>query len=175
MMGSGLTTFGQGPSSEVRKSLGFQCIDHHFVGVYARTKARDVPPHLQLTVTDPMGRMQGEKAERTATIPNSFYGAVFRVPEHPELSTGLAVEICDAMTGTYEITVKEQGSEPYVLDVTGAGNVIEGANSQLLHHIPKPGRVLHYKFLYRVEEKRVVVRWLDDENRERVLLEPNDW
>jgi hypothetical protein len=157
-----------------QESLALQCLDQQFIGVLARTRARDTVPKVKLSLTDPAGRKQGKDVMSSETIPDSRYGTVIQLRNQPEHSKAFGIEVCNAETGVYGIEVAEQDSQAYVLDVTGIGNT-ENSQSLLLHHISRPGRVLHYRFRFKIEGRKVVLRWLDEEGNDVLEIEPNEW
>jgi len=159
----------------VPESLAHHCFDAPFVGVYARTKNRDSAPGLQLWLIDPLNRSAGEPTSGER-IPDSTYGEVVQIVKLPEHSKALAVEVCNAHEGTYEIKLEEKTSEPYVLDISGNGDVAV-SSSLLLHHIPSR-RTLHYRFTFHIKGRKVLLFWLDEQGREvpeGQPLEINDW
>jgi len=55
------------------------------------------------------------------------------IPNAPERSKSLALEICNAKQGVYEVNVTELGSEPYLLGVRGNAKTDNGATLSLQH------------------------------------------
>jgi len=167
-------TFAQDNSSQARETLALQCIGKPFLEVSARARTQNTLPHVKLSLRDSLGRAQGENSSDLQIIPDSVYGTVVQIRSHPEYSTVLAIEVCNAEQGIYEIGAKEDGAESYVLDVTGTGDT-ENRQSLLLHHIPQPGRVLHYRFKFKIENRQVILTWLNKKGEEVFAIEPNDW
>jgi hypothetical protein len=163
----------QDNSARTRESLARHCFNEAFVSLSARTRNRDTIPNVSLLLTDPLGRMQGEGV-RGAGIPTSSYGQIVQVLSSPQRSRALAIEVCGAVEGEYEVMVKEQGTENYVVDL--AARYRETSTlSLLLYHHAQYGRTRKYRFTFRVEKKEAVVRWLDSDGREVMELEPNEW
>jgi hypothetical protein len=163
----------QDKTSRNTESLVFHCFDKPFVGVSVRTRGRDVVPTVNLSLTDPLGRRQGERA-RSPQIPNSSYGVVVQLPKEPDRSRVRAIEVCDAEPGVYQLKVEEHGDDPYVLDVTALAPKSD-ALSLLLHHIAKEGRIGHYRFTLRITKGQVDIRWLDQSGHEQTTIEFNEW
>ncbi|MGO8795865.1 MAG: hypothetical protein ACLQLC_13665 [Candidatus Sulfotelmatobacter sp.] len=181
--------FGQ-RSDGVVESLAAQCDEKPFLSVAAHTRERNVIPTIDLTLSDPSHRMQG-KDVRGTVIPESRYGGVVQIPSMANRSTVLAIEVCNAERGVYEIQVKEHGDEPYGLDVTAIDP--ETHETMLLHHIAQDGRVLRYKFIFKLDGKKHPARetskcgelpcapdfdavmWLDSQGYEQMRIEDNDW
>jgi len=162
--------------AHVQESRAYHCLDVPFVGIYARTRDRGATPAIQLLLTDPLGRTAGEGSSGVR-VPDSGYGEVVQVQSNPQHSKALGAEICNAKEGTYEIAVRENGSAPYVLDVSGRGKTVDG-QSLLLHHTAKEGRTLYYRFTFHIKNRHVLLRWLDTQGHELMdgtLLEINDW
>ena len=137
----------QNSTAKTPESLAFQCFDKPFVSVSARTRGRDTVPVVGLSLSDPLGRRQGEGVH-SRKIPTSKYGEVVEVRSAPQRSKALAIEICDAKQGVYELRVEEHGSETYVLDVSGQAPDTDKTDSLLLHHIAVKGRTRNYKFTF---------------------------
>jgi hypothetical protein len=171
---SGFSVAAQDKASQNTESLAFHCFDKPFLGVSVRTRGRDVVPAVKLSLTDPLGRRQGERA-RSPQIPNSSYGVVVQLPERPDRSRVRAIEVCDAEPGVYQLKVEEQGGEPYVLDVTALAPKSDISPSLLLHHIPKEGRIGHYRFTLKITNGQVDIGWLDQEGHEQMRIEFNEW
>jgi hypothetical protein len=129
------SAFDQTGHAPVQASLALECIGKPFLSITARTKSRDTFPSVGLLLTDPLGRTKGIAAQGTG-IPHSRYGEIVQIPSQPQRSRALAIEVCGAEQGAYEVVVTEQGGEPYVLDVTGTGNT---QNSRSLQYRREAG------------------------------------
>jgi len=99
---------------------------------------------------------------------------LWRFPNAPERSKSLALEICNAKQGVYEVNVTELGSEPYLLGVRGNAKTDNGATLSL-QHISEKGRIRHYRFIFRIEEKRLILNWLDKDDKELMKIEDSEW
>lgn len=169
-----LSIAAQDKTSQNTESLALHCLEKPFVSVSVRTRSRDVVPTVKLSLTDPLGRRQGERA-RSPQIPTSTYGEIVQIPSLPDRSKALAIEVCDAEQGVYKLRVEEHGDEPYVLDVTAQAPNAGTIPSLLLHHIAKEGRIGHYRFTLRITKKQVDIRWLDQAGHEQTRIEINEW
>jgi hypothetical protein len=181
-------------SSRVVESLALQCDEKEFIRVSARAREPNVIPAVDLTLSDPSRRMQGKDVHGTL-VPESQYGPVVEIPGMPDRSTVLAIEICNAEQGVYDIGVKEHGSEAYVLAVTAIDP--ETHDTLLLLHIAEAGRIRHYRFRFKLEKKqddarestqrrqkacgdfpcppKGSLRWLDSSGQPKLIIEDNDW
>jgi hypothetical protein len=128
---------------------------------------------VQLDVTDPSGRTQGKRVHHPQ-IPSSRYGAVVQIPIAPERSEAIAVEVCDAELGIYEVNVHEVGSSPYQLEVRARGDA-DNSQTLALHHIATDGRTRSYRFVFKIEDRQVTASWLDDEGHEQLRIENYEW
>jgi hypothetical protein len=160
-------------TKEVKDALAFSCHGKPFVRVAALTQKRDSFPSVELTITDPVGRVEGEE-NRSKRIPDSSYGRIVEVPQHPEMSKAVAVEVCNAEQGIYSLEIGETGSGPYVVMADGDGDVDIGG-STFLYHVGRPGRVLRYKFRFTIKDRKVDIGWLDDKGKEQAILETPEW
>jgi hypothetical protein len=169
-----LSTAAQDKTSQNTESLALHCFEKPFVSASVRTRSRDVVPAVKLSLTDPLGRSQGERT-RSPQIPASSYGEVVQIPRLPDRSRALAIEVCDAEQGVYKLRVEEHGDEPYVLDVTAEAPNADITPSLLLHHIAQKGRIGHYRFRLRITNGQVDIKWLDRAGQERMRIEDNEW
>lgn len=83
----------QASGMRVAESLAFSCLGKPFVRASAMTQHRDGFPNVQLTLTDPLGRIAGEEPKGGERIPDSSYGKIVEMPGHPEYSKARAVEV----------------------------------------------------------------------------------
>jgi hypothetical protein len=171
---TGLSIAAQDKTSQNSESLALHCFEKSFLSVSARTRSRDVIPTVKLSLTDPLGRRQGELA-RSPQIPTSSYGEIVQIPRLPDRSRALAIEVCDAEQGVYQLKVEEHGDEPYVLDVTAQAPNAGIIPSLLLHHIAREGRIGHYRFTLKIAKEKVDIRWLDQAGHEQTRIEINEW
>ena len=158
---------------EDRYSLQNQCQDASFLSVSARKRTRKTVPDVALLLRDSSGRIQGQGAP-SDEIPMSRYGEIVQLPKDPHETRELAIEVCNAQLGIYDIEIKEKGTDAYVLDVTGSG-AGQDTESLLLHHYARKGITRHYRFVFRRDKGGAVLRWLDEDGEERMEIEPNDW
>jgi hypothetical protein len=164
----------QDKASQNNESLALHCFDKTFVSVSVRTRTRNVVPTVKLSLADPLGRRQGERA-RSPQIPNSSYGEIVQLPKLPDRSRALAIEVCDAEQGVYHLTVGEHGDEPYVVDVTAQSPNAGTIPSLLLHHIAQEGRIFHYRFTLKTTKEQVDIMWLDKAGHGQTRIEINEW
>jgi hypothetical protein len=167
------SAFVQGSRTEPQKSLGFSCLRRSFISVTASTSKRDRFPLVQLELTDPSERTTG-KGARGSVIPSSRYAEIVELPSAPDRSKAIAVEVCDAEQGIYVLRVHELGHEPYLLSVRGMGPA-ENNETLVLHHLAQEGRTRSYKFIFKIEDRHLIVRWLDDQGQEQQRIENNEW
>jgi hypothetical protein len=172
-LGVSSSLLSQDSSREARKSFGFSCLRKPFVSVSASTPKRDRAPSVQLQLTDPSGRTKGN-GTRGLKIPSSRYGEVVQIPNAPNSSRAIAIEVCDAEQGTYEFHVREAGIQPYLLEVRGMGDT-DNIETLALHHVALDGRRRSYKFIFKIDGRHVTVRWLDDAGQELQRVENNEW
>jgi hypothetical protein len=163
----------QGLAAEHHEPLSYSCPDERFVGVSASTSERSSVPSLELTVKDPSLRTQGQEAQGNQ-IPTSRYGEIAEIPKEPQHSKALAVEVCNAEIGVYEINISEHGSSHYSLTVQGQ-NGTGGSESLILHHISHDGRTRRYRFILKTTNGKLSLRWLDSEGHESIKIENSDW
>ena len=69
-------------SAQIQDSLAFSCLDKPFVSVAVTTPNHDGFPAVELVLRDPMGRVSGFESGDNP-IPNSAYGNIVQMPEHP--------------------------------------------------------------------------------------------
>jgi len=155
-----------------RTSLELSCPNEAFVSVSASTPKRDAFPSVQLTLTDPLSRKNGEGGGNKL-IPRSRYGNLVEIPREPQRSRALAIEVCNAKQGIYQTNIYEHGDVPYLVTVRGVGST--DRRSLLLHHIAREGRVRHYKFKFKINAGKVMLVWLDADNHPLLRVEDNEW
>jgi hypothetical protein len=156
-------------SPKYETSLAASCSSGIFLNTAISTPNRDALPQVQIKVSDPLGRVQGENAQGPR-IPNSRYKEVVEIPALPNRSRVHAVEICAAKTGQYELTVYEHGADLYRITVNADVSVSMTAS---LH--AREGRVRHYKFLVESGKDKPNVTWLDKNGKPRLNLDDIDW
>ncbi len=161
-------------ATRMHESLAFRCLDKPFISVSVRARDGDTVPAVRFSIADPQGREQGEGV-RGAKIPSSSYGDVVQVRTAPQRSKALAVEICKAEQGAYDIKVEERGITPYILDVSGQAPHTDNSDTLLLHHLAQRGRIRRYRFTFRISMLQVIVRWIDPDGNERIVIENNEW
>jgi hypothetical protein len=171
---TGLSAAAQDGTSRNKESLALHCSEKPFLSVSVRTRNRDVVPAIKLSLTDPLGRWQGDPA-RSPRIPDSSYGEIVQIPNLPDRSRARAIEVCDAEQGVYKLGVEEVGDEPYVVDVTADAPNADTVPSLLLHHIAQKGRIGHYQFRLRITDGQVNIKWLDRTGHEQMRIEINEW
>jgi hypothetical protein len=161
-------------TSQNAESLALRCFEKPFIGVSVRARGRDVVPAVNLSLTDPLGRRQGE-GSRDPQIPTSSYGIVVQIPKLPDRSRVRAIEVCDPEPGVYGLKLEEHGDEFYVLDVTAQAPNAGIVASLLLYHIATEGRIGHYRFTSKIAKEKVDIRWLDQADHEQTRIEINEW
>jgi len=137
----------------------YSCVNKPYVGITVRTPGHDSFPAIDLRLTDDQRRTAGYNANK-ARIPNSTYHRVIEIPESPHLSKVVAVEVCSAKQGSYELLVSEHSHAQYILTLTGAA--ASGSPSLMLHSTAQEGRVCLYRFTFAIKENDVVLEWVDD-------------
>ena len=162
----------QGFAAEERRPLSYSCSDERFLSVSASTSDRSSIPSVELTLTDPSLRTQGREAHGDQ-IPTARYGEIAEIPKQPQSSKALAVEVCNAEIGVYEIKMSEHGSSHYSLTVQGENGT--SSESLLLHHISQEGRTRRYRFVLKTTNGKLSLRWLDSEGHEHMRIENSDW
>jgi len=164
----------QSSSTQPTTSLAFSCRDKAFVSVSASTPNHESIPAIGVALTDPIGRTAGFAIKR-GDIPDSGYGPVIEIPKLPQRSRALALEICNAEQGLYEIKVTERGDKSYRLTVSGTGGGAKNNEALVLHHVSRSGRIRQYRFVFRIEREQIILKWLDAEGAEQVKIEQSEW
>jgi len=158
-------------ASVSKPSLELNCLDRPFLGVAVSTPERNAIPTVQLTLRDPLGRAAGAGIKHTR-IPHSRYGNVVQIPNDPERSRMLAVEICDARQGVYTITIREGGNSRYRLEVIASG---KDSLFEPLHRSSRDGRILINKFAFKIQSGAAKIIWLDKTEKPLDQREIDDW
>jgi hypothetical protein len=151
----------------------FSCLGRPFVSVAAMTPRRDGFPAVELVLTDPLGRTAGAGLHGKQ-IPESSYGNIVEIPRHPQRSKARAVEVCNAEQGIYEVKVEELAIDPYLLVANGDGDV-DKADSAILNHIGRKGRIRRYRFKVTIKDRQVTLSWLDAQGHQQLLIETPEW
>jgi hypothetical protein len=159
--------------AQATTSLAFSCLGKPFISVSGSTANHGSTPALELSLSDPLSRTAGFEAKGDH-IPDSAYGPVIEIPKLPESSRALALEICNAEQGVYEIKVTELGDKAYRLTVSGTGGK-KNNEALILHHVSREGRIRHYKFVFRIESEQVILKWLDKDGAEQLKIEQSEW
>lgn len=159
-------------SSASTTSLGYSCLNQPFLSISASVPKRDEVPQVGISVSDPLGRTE-DFATKMNTIPNSAYGPVVEIRSTPARSKALALQICDPEQGTYEIKLTELGDDPYRVTVRGRAPHDDWA--LILHHVSRKGRIRRYKFVFRIERDKLVLKWLYKDGSEWLKIEPSEW
>ena len=151
------------------------CLGSPFISLYAAGPEHKTFPAVGLTLTDPVWHSGGYGIKRN-TIPQSRYARVVEIPKAPERSKSLAFEICNAKQGVYEVEVTELGDGPYLLGIMGNAKTENSESLGDLHHIAEKGHVRRYKFIFRIEGKRLSLRWLDKDEKDQMdVIEVPEW
>jgi len=141
-----------------RNSLEYSCLKSPFIGVSAYSPRHDGFPDVELSLTDPRGRNAG-KDQHGVSIPHNQYGRIVEIPKSPEMSRSVALEVCDAVTGRYILTVTEHGRAEYHIDVKG----YDGKSGNLQHSLNRRAdgdRTCQYRFRFLMAEGEVKIDWL---------------
>jgi hypothetical protein len=160
---------------EIKASFLYSCLESPSLSVAASTPYHDGSPAVKLSLVDPKGQVQPRTTGKR-TIPKSSYGEVVEMPKSQTRSRALAIEICDAVQGSYSLRVEETGGQPYRISVRG--NAPNTSESRGLKHQSNIGRVWNYRFFYHVQNKEAKIEWLDENDRlldPRVPLDMNEW
>lgn len=158
---------------EARPSLLFSCLDKPFLSISASRPSHDALPPVSISVSDPSGRTVGPEP-RQDKLSTATYGPVIQIPKMPQRSIAIAVEVCGATQGLYDITITETGKARYRL--TADASIPDAQTEALiLRHIGRPGRMWHYKVSFRREGDKVILRWLDKNGTEQSIVEVPEW
>jgi hypothetical protein len=136
---------------------------------------RDSRPTVELSLIDPTGRVQPHIGGHDS-IPKSRYGEIVELPDRPDRSEVLAIEICDPSPGTYSLKIKETGAQPYRVSVTGVAP--NRGDTQSLKHNSENGRIRNYHFTFWIDKNDAHVQWLDEVGRPadpRFPMEIGEW
>lgn len=159
----------QNPGPKYRDSIRSSCLDSSFLSISAHTLRHDGFPDVELRLTDPKGHVTGN-GSRENEIPNSQYGQIVEIPQHPTLSKAVAVEVCQAVQGRYAFTVTEHGGSQYRITVRGNDGK-DGNESQVLSFQAHGDRTCQYRFYFLMAEGKVSIRWLDTNDHPLPFLE----
>ena len=146
--------------SKDHNSLNLSCPHSPFVGVLAYSPGHDRFPAIGLRLADPQERTVGEGLH-DHPIPNSQYGRMVELPESPDPSKSVAVEVCDAIPGRYILAVMEHGKAEYHI-LFRASDGKDGKESQMLDLRADGDRICKYRFLFLMADGKVTIRWLDE-------------
>jgi hypothetical protein len=144
---------------EQTESLRLSCVENSFLGVFAHVASHGSFPHVELGLIDPSGRNLGASgaAQQGKGV---HYGRVFQLPKYPDHSKAVAVEICNAVSGRYVLTVVESGNEDYQISVTGEDGKVGSETLHLYLHTDGD-RTCTYRFSFLMADGKVAIRWLD--------------
>jgi hypothetical protein len=117
-------------------------------------------------LTDPQGKTSGFGTV-DSQIPNSRYGNTIELPNSPNMSKVLAVEVCQPSQGVYTVTIEERAIGRYRLAVTATGE--DTANTEVLRLAAQEGRTRDYKFKYALKNGNSTVRFVQNDGK---LLSP---
>ena len=147
------------PSDRSMQSLRHSCPDKSYVRISARMPEHDSFPNVELRLTDGHKRSAGY-GPVTAPIPHSSYRRIIEIADAPQRSKAVAVEICDASPGSYELLVHEHGREFYVL--TLSGSAASGSLLQPLNRFAQGDRTCLYRFTFEIAANSVHIDWTDE-------------
>jgi hypothetical protein len=164
----------QSSSTQPSTSLAFSCLGKPFLSVSASTPNQESIPAVGIVLSDPVGRTEGFAIKR-GDIPESGYGPVIEIPKLPQRSRALALEICNAEQGLYEIKVTEFGDKSYRLTVRGTGGSTKNNEALVLHHVSRSGRIRLHRFVFRIEGDQMILKWLDTDGVEQLKVEQSEW
>lgn len=140
------------------------CLDHSFLRISAFTFRWKKIPAVELRLRDPLGRTAGSD-RHMARVPSTRYGETAEIPSRPSTTRALHLEICDAATGRYALTIKEHGTQSYFLSIGGDDGTSARLGPTLLFQ-PTPGRICEYRFRFERRKSRVWISWLDLDGHE---------
>jgi hypothetical protein len=146
--------------SRYRNSLSRSCLKSPFIGILAYSTRHLGFPDVELNLTDSHGRNAGED-QHGVSIPHSQYGRIVQIPKLPEMSSGVGLEVCDAVTGRYILSVTEHGHAEYHIDVQG----YDGKDGNILHMLNRRAngdRTCQFRFRFLIAEGDVRIDWLDE-------------
>lgn len=146
------------PQNRPAKPMRWSCREGISLTAAVSTPRRDHVPEIHIRLMSPSKRQQGVEVSQKR-LPHSHYEIIAQLPEHPEISTERAVEVCDAEQGEYTLTIYEHGDKPYEMYV-GAS---DEKNSLYLPKrlLAREGRVRTFTFLLQLQRGGVQVSWLE--------------
>jgi len=163
-----------GVASGQTASLRQSCSDAPFLSITASAPRHDSFVNVELGLVDPKGRTAG--TDRGDSIPRSQYGKIVEMPLHPERSKAIAIEICDAVPGTYLISIAEHGDFDYRLDVTRDAGPTSDWFSQPVHLHAEGDRVCRFRFNFRMIKRKTAIERLDKAGHPSPIGEfPIEW
>src|SRR4051794_22917154 len=150
------------------------CLEQPFLRISAFTWHWKSIPQVDLRLRDPAGRSAGSDS-RDPKLTRVRYGKTAEIPSQAN-TKALHLEVCNAASGRYVLTIAEHGFEGYYLNV-GADDGKAAALGPTLSLQPSPGRTCEYSFRLIMHKSILVVRWLDSDGsvllaRERPVCKP---
>jgi len=152
-----------GSAKHTKDLLLYSCFHKPYVGVTAKTPQSDNFAAIELRLTDPTGRTAGYGPHKKL-MPHSRYGNVIELPKLPNRSKAVAVEVCGAEQGTYELEVREHDSQAYILTAQAFGGS-KRDEFQRLNSVAQVGRVCRYRFYFAIIDKSAEIYWLDESGK----------
>lgn len=163
-----------GVASGQTASLRQSCSDAPFLSITASAPRHDSFVNVELGLVDPKGRTAG--MDRGDSIPRSQYGKIVELPLHPERSKVIAIEICDAVPGTYLISIAEHGDFDYRLTVTGDAGPTSDSFSEPVNLHADGYRLCRFRFNFRMIKRNAAIEPLDKTGRPSPIGEfPIKW
>src|SRR5207248_2181794 len=126
---------------------GLNSCSSAFLSISAFHPRRDAFPSVDLRVTGPGGSTAGYGTHEKR-IPNSTYGKVIELPKHPDRSKVVAVEICNAPRGEYELSVADHDTDGYFIGIRASTpDDLEEINTHICGGTRQ--RACRYRFIFR--------------------------
>lgn len=146
-------------NSKVHKSLRYSCFHRPFFSIGVSTVRRDAFPAVDLTLQNSNGEAIGAGSSGKK-IPHSHYGPVVEVPQHPEMSKTISAEICGAVQGDYEVTLREHDAgSRYRLKLRADDG--KNGNLALDRSYITQSRICRFKIRVRFEDDNALIYFLD--------------
>jgi|GEM_PF-3877390 len=149
--------------STEQKPFRLSCPQSSFLSIAVSTPLGDRFPNLELGVVDPLGRTLGYGQDEHV-IPSSRYVRTIQLPELPDRSKAVVIEVCNAVAGFYVVSVAEHSNLEYELSVSaddGTGSNT-GNDTEPVSLTAEANRLCHYGFRLNVKKTAAVtIRWLD--------------
>jgi hypothetical protein len=145
-------------SNHAGDPLEYSCPDKPYLELSASLPGHAAFPEVELQVMDGQRRTTGF-GDSTKRIPRSSYRRLVEIPDAPDNSKAVAIEICDAKPDSYELLVLEKKQESYILTLRGVA--ASGTHSATMPRFAQPERTCRYRFVFAIMSDSIRLEWTD--------------